>query len=149
SAMPHGFTFITFDTRPDVYEVHSAPQFDMVLNSLRAGGGTTLTAALEQAYSRHLNHPNQPLLIAVISDCQIDVNDSLNSMVAATSRYPLPNGVFFTFCQIGITAEAVHQTGPPAPGIPPDSFYKLSHLRDLGAAYEASTLIPFSQLRKY
>lgn len=146
--LPHGFTFITFDTRPSVFDIKNAPQFDTVLNSLRAGGGTSLTPALDQAYARHSLHPEQPLLIAVVSDCQIDVSDALQSMVAATRRFPLPKGVFITFLQIGIRAEGMHLTDPPLPGMPPDPFFELSHLKAIGAQYDASKLIPFSQVRK-
>jgi hypothetical protein len=116
----------------------------MVLNSLHSGGGTSLTPALEQAYKRHAAHPDQPLLIAVVSDCLIDVKDSIASMVAATHQHPLPNGVFVTFMQVGIIAEGMRM-GPPGAQ---DSFYQLSHLKEMGGAYDASKLIPFSQLRK-
>lgn len=149
--MPHGFTFITFDFRPTVFDIRTAMQFNQVLNTLQSGGGTALTPALEQAYARHALHPDQPLLIAVVSDCQVDLEESLASMVAATRRYPLPKGVFFSLMQIGITAEAAnatHQAFPSPKIAKADTLYRLAHLRELGAAYDASRLIPFSQLRK-
>lgn len=141
--LPHGFTFITFDTRPDMYEIRSAPQFESILQSLQSGGGTTLAPALELAFAHHRAHLNQPLLVAIVSDCQIDVGASVHEMISATHRFPLPNGAFFTFLQVGILAE--ERARPVGPWSKPDL---LTHLVERGAAYEPATLIPFSKLRK-
>ncbi len=138
-ALPHGFHFITFDTHPDIYQINTSGQLRSVLQSLTAGGGTNLEIALEEAFRLHAAHPNQPSLIAVISDAEIDLKSSENSIVAATRRFPLPNGVFITLLQVGIFAEA-------------STADRLNFLDDLknrsGAAYNAFYGIPFSRVRR-
>jgi len=139
NALPHGFHFITFDTHPDIYTINSSNQLRTILQSLTAGGGTNLSIALEEAFRLHTAHPNQPMLIAVITDAEIEVKSCERSIVDATRRFPLPNGVFITLLQVGVLAEA-------------NTADRINYLDDLknraGAAYNAFYGVPFSRVRR-
>jgi hypothetical protein len=139
SSFPHGFYFITFDVKPDVYTIQSSSQFRTVLQSLRAGGGTNLPNALNEAFRLHAAHPQQPMLVAVITDAEIDVHSAEQTIVAATHQFPLPNGVFITLLQVGAIAEQ-------------NAGDRLTYLEGLkarsGAAYDSFYGIPFSKVRQ-
>jgi Mg-chelatase subunit ChlD len=139
AAFPHGFHFITFDARPDIYSITSATQLREILQSLRAGGGTDLSAALREAFRLHRAHWQQPLLIAIITDAEIEVQSCQQAIVSATRQFPLPNGVFISLLQVGCIAE-VHTS---------DRLGCLDNLKArAGAAYDACTAVPFSKLRR-
>ncbi len=137
SSLPHGFTIIPFESKPEVHFVRSSNELLSVLKSLSAGGGTDLAAALKQAFKVHSNHITQPLLIAVVSDAEIDLHSSEQAIVQATRNFPLPNGVFITLLQIGHLAE-IHTS---------DQVHYLDNIDRHGAAYDAFKGIPFSQVR--
>ena len=137
--LPHGFTFITFDSKPESTRITNAQSLHNAIDNLHGGGGTDLAAALKEAFRLHSAHPNQPLLIALVTDAEIDVRSSEEALREGARRFPLPNGVFITLLQIGIGAEA-HTADT------------LSILDDLpnksGVAYDCVDTIPFSQLRR-
>ncbi|MBY0357870.1 MAG: VWA domain-containing protein [Candidatus Obscuribacterales bacterium] len=138
-ALPHGFTLITYDDKPDVYSINSQSQLTSVLRNLKEGGGTNLAAALKEAFRTHNVHRQQPLLIAVITDAEIDLQSAQQTIAAATHEYPLPNGVFITLLQVGEGAEAQAA----------DTLSLLNNLRSrAGAAYDPFIGIPFSRLRR-
>lgn len=138
SALPHGISLITFDNNPQTFHVASAPELQAVLSNLRPGGGTRLEAALNAAFELHRPHMNQPLLIAVVTDGEVNVRQSAQTMIMATHAYPLPNGVSITLLQIGAIAE---QTTA-------GRMFGLSNLRSFGAAYEPFVAVPFSEVRR-
>jgi hypothetical protein len=137
--VPQGFHFIAFDFHPQSFAVSRSAQLRHLLQQLSGGGGTDLAGALEEAFRLHGAHRQQPLLIAVLSDAQVDLHSSVQTIVKATRAFPLPNGVFITLLQIGIEAEPVVE--PTMDG--------LKHLEiSSGAAYDAFAGVPFSQLRR-
>ncbi|MBX9569825.1 MAG: VWA domain-containing protein [Candidatus Obscuribacterales bacterium] len=137
SALPHGFTLITFDSKPDVYPIRTAFQLRDVLNKLDGGGGTDLAAALNEAYRVHSGHPKQPLLIVVITDAEIDIRSSEQTIMEGCRRFP--NSMFITMMQIGVSAEA-HTA---------DNLALLDDLpKKAGAPYDPVETIPFSQVRR-
>ncbi len=139
SSFPHGYHLITFDNKPDIYQIRSASEFRQALESLKSGGGTDLALALKEAFRLHGSHPQQPLLIAVMSDAEIDLQSCQAAIVEATRRFPLPNGVFITLLQVGAVAELHTQ----------DKLYFLDNLQIRGGAvYDAFFGIPFSKVRK-
>lgn len=138
-ALPHGFHLITFESKPDIYHINSAARMREVLQSLTGGGGTDLSAALREAFRIHSAHPKQPLLVAVVSDAEIDISTCERTIIEATRQFPLPNGIFITLLQVGIVAE-VHTA---------DRLNLLDNLRTRsGASYDAFTGIPFSKVRR-
>lgn len=138
TALPHGFALITFDSRPDVHYIRSVSELQSVLHGLNDGGGTDLSKALDEAYRIHFAHPRQPLLIALVTDAEIDVRSSENTILEGCRRFPLPNGVFISLMQIGIRAEA-------------STADTLALFDDLttksNAPYDAVDTVPFSKLR--
>jgi hypothetical protein len=138
SSLPHGFSLITFDTNPEAFQISSVDSLQQVLTHLRPGGGTRLEAALQTAFQLHRAHLNQPLLIAVITDGEVNVRESQATMIEGTREFPLPNGVAITVLQIGLIAE---QTTAPR-------LRALGNLRYAGAAYEPLTEVPFSRVRR-
>lgn len=137
SALPHGFTLITFDSKPDVYPIRAASQLRDALDKLEGSGGTDLAAALTEAYRIHSGHPKQPLLIVLITDAEIDVRSSEQTIMEGCRRFP--NNMFITLMQIGISAE-VHTA---------DNLALLDDLpKKSGAPYDPVETIPFSQVRR-
>lgn len=137
SALPHGFTLITFDSKPDVYPIGTASQLHDALGKLEGSGGTDLAAALNEAYRIHAGHPKQPLLIVLVTDAEIDVRSSEQTILEGCKRFP--NGMFITLMQIGISAE----------GNTADTLALLDDLpRKSGAPYDPVEAIPFSQVRR-
>ncbi len=138
SSLPHGFELITFDSTPEVFRVQSTSQLREVLHNLKGGGGTDLPSALKEAFRVHNAHPKAPLLIAVVSDGEVDLRSSEKTIVEASRQYPLPAGVFITLLQIGINAE-IHTSG---------DIGVLDNLQSrAGAAYDAFSAVPFSKVR--
>lgn len=137
-SLPHGFTLITFDSTPDVYRITNSSSLRAVLENLKGGGGTNLAAALKEAYRVHTAHINQPLLIALVTDAEIDVRSSEDALNEGARRFPLPNGVFITLLQIGIGAQAHTE----------DTLALLDDLPNKsGAPYDCVDAIPFSRVR--
>lgn len=137
SALPHGFTLITFDSKPDVYPIRTASQLRDALDKLQGSGGTDLAAALNEAYRIHSGHPKQPLLIVLITDAEIDVRSSERTIMEGCRLFP--NSMFITLMQIGISAE-VHTA---------DNLALLDDLpKKSGAPYDPVETIPFSQVRR-
>lgn len=139
SALPHGFHLISFESKPEVHRISNAVQMLQILNSLNGGGGTDLAAALKEAFRLHTAHPKEPLLIAVVTDAEIDLHSSQSAIVDATRQFPLPNGVFITLLQIGAISE-IHTA---------DTLASLEGLKlRAGAQYDAFFGIPFSRVRR-
>lgn len=137
SALPHGFTLITFDSKPDVYPIRTASQLHDALGKLEGSGGTDLASALNEAYRIHAAHPKQPLLIVLVTDAEIDVRSSEQTILEGCKRFP--NGMFITLMQIGISAE----------GNTADTLALLDDLpKKSGAPYDPVEAIPFSQVRR-
>ena len=136
--LPHGYNLIVFDSQPDVHHIKGPAELKQVLAGLQGGGGTNLAAALDECFRLHTAHPQQPLLIAVVTDAEIDVHSCERSITDATRRFPLPNGVFITLLQIGHQAELHTQ----------DQLSYLNNLhRNGAAAYDAVEGIPFTKVR--
>lgn len=139
TALPHGFHLITFDDKPEVFQIATAARLKEVVQGLKSGGGTDLAKALREAFRIHSAHPQQPLLIAVVTDAEVEMRSSESTIAEGTRRYPLPNGIFINILQVGITAE-IH------------THNNLAELDSLhtraGAAYDAVEGVPFSRLRK-
>lgn len=139
AALPHGFHLITFDSKPEVFRINRASELRQVIDSLKAGGGSDLDAALEEAFRLHTTHLQQPLLIGVISDGEIDLQSCRHTIVEASKRFPLPNGVFITLLQVGASAE-IHTA---------DRISMLDNLKERSSAkYDAFVGVPFSKLRR-
>lgn len=154
-ATPRGFTFITFDTTATAFQITSEGQFRKILSELHSGGGTSLTPALQRAFGYHQLRRNEPMLIAIVTDGEIDVADVKREIIAYSHNHPLPNGVFITFLQVGISAEkeleriekATMQAGAPIKYMRL-SLLALNNLKQQGAAYNAVKIIRFSRLRR-
>ena len=137
SSMPHGFTLISFDSKPDVYSIRTAFQLRDTLSKLSGGGGTDLAGALNEAFRIHSGHPKQPLLIVLITDAEIDIRSSEQTIMEGCRRFP--NNMFITLMQIGISAEG--QTA--------DTLALLDDLpKKAGAPYDPVEALPFSQVRR-
>lgn len=137
SALPHGFTLITFDSKPDVYPIRTAYQLRDAVNKLEGSGGTDLAAALNEAFRIHSGHPKQPLLIVLITDAEVDIRSSEQTILEGCRRFP--NAMFITMMQIGIGAEA-HTA---------DTLALFDDLpKKAGAAYDPVEAIPFSRVRR-
>lgn len=137
TSLDHGLALIPFDSKPEVHYVRGSSELVSVLRALHPGGGTDLASAFKEAFKVHSNHIAQPLLIAVVSDAEVDLHSCEQVIVDATRRFPAPNGVFITLLQIGHLAE-VHTA---------DTVHYLDNLDKHGAAYDAFKGIPFSQVR--
>jgi von Willebrand factor type A domain len=137
-SMPHGFSLITFDSNPEAFQISNVDELRQVLGSLSSGGGTRLEAAIDKAFSLHQAHRDQPLLIAVITDGEVNVRESEQVIAKGTRAFPLPNGVAITILQVGAIAE---QTTAPR-------LQALCNLMPMGAAYDPLTGVPFSRLRR-
>ncbi|MBX9685182.1 MAG: VWA domain-containing protein [Candidatus Obscuribacterales bacterium] len=139
AALPHGFHLISFDSQPQVFNIRSAAQLREVLQEMKAGSGTNLSSALNEAFRVHMAHSNQALLLAVLTDAEVDFQEARNTLAEASKRFPLPNGVFVSILQVGALAE-IHTA---------DRIHDLDKLdRDHGAKYDLCRGILFSQLRK-
>ncbi|HEY9793148.1 MAG TPA: vWA domain-containing protein [Candidatus Obscuribacterales bacterium] len=139
ASMPHGFSLITFDNNPEVFQISNVDELNQVLSSLRPGGGTRLEAALGKAFQIHRAHMNQPLLIAVITDGEVNVRESEQTMAQGTREFPPPCGVAITILQVGAIAEQTTAGRIQA----------LSSILPMGALYQPLTGVPFSQLRRW
>lgn len=144
--LPHGFVFMSFNTEPNAHVVNDSRSFMNYLHDLRSEGGTSLAPALNLAFRSHQAHLNQPMLIAVVTDGLIDVDDVKALIASATKRFYLPNGVFVTFAQVGVSADIDGQ-----PDID-DAGQRLDDLNNLqktsGAAYDAVEIVRFRELRE-
>lgn len=139
AALPHGFHLLTFESTPEVFRVNNASELRHVLSTLKAGGGTDLAAALREAFRLHTSHMQQPLLIGVISDGEVDLQSCRNTIIEASKRFPLPNGVFITLLQVGASAE-IHTS---------DRISMLDNLKERASAdYDPFVGVPFSKLRR-
>jgi tetratricopeptide (TPR) repeat protein len=157
-ALPHGFTFIPFNTAPQAYTVTNATSLSQLLRSLKSQGGTSLSPALELAFKYHERHMNQPLLIAIVTDGQINVNDVRKTIADATRKFPMPNGIAITFAEVGIAAsegtallfqmqKRAQQQGSPVPPLPIGLEAMLNLKETANAAYNPCLVVPFKQLR--
>lgn len=153
NALPHGFIFIPFSDTPTAHRVSTAEQFNQLLRSTQVSGGTNLSPAIEMAIRYHAYHYDKPLLIAIVSDGEVSIESVKKTIADATRRLPLPNGIFVTFCQIGITSSASmelteemkSQMGDDIQGL-----YSLNYLvKNSRAMYNPCLVVPFKQLRKY
>lgn len=153
-SLPHGFVFIPFHSSPQAFKISDSQQFSSYLRSLKGQGGTHLSPALNLAFRLHERHLNQPILIAVITDGLINFSDVKATISNATRRFRLPNGVFVTFAQVGVSVDTSmweDKDGRLAP-----AFEKirsdLDELNELdtthGAAYKPCSIVRFKQLRK-
>ncbi len=157
-SLPHGFTFIPFTTSPQMYSIRSARDFVGLLKNIKSAGGTSLEPALIAAFRLHYQHRNQPMLIAIVTDGQIDVADVAKTIAEGTRRFPLPNGLFITFAQIGINSGTRPRIQPgrlrsnldrlaPFPDIL-DGLDAVTRLRETDrASYEPCIVVPFQQVR--
>ncbi len=144
--LPHGFVFMSFNTEPHAHVVKDARSFMNYLHELKSEGGTTLAPALNLAFRSHESHLNQPMLIAIVTDGQIDVENVRQLIANATRRYNLPNGVFITIAQVGVSADYSGSMEPEdgAPGL-----QALNNIRkSSGAAYDAVDIVWFRELRR-
>ncbi|MBX3075102.1 tetratricopeptide repeat protein [Candidatus Obscuribacterales bacterium] len=152
-ALPHGFIFIPFNNTPEAHSIRTAEQFNQLLRNMKPGGGTQLSPAIELAFRYHAYHLDKPILIAIVSDGEVSIDNVKKTIADATRRFPLPNGLFVTFCQIGITSSArtelteemKQQMGNDIQGL-----YSLNYLvNNSRAVYNPCLVVPFKQLRKY
>lgn len=85
-AMPNGLSLITFDNEAKAYSKCKIEQISDIYKNNKPDGGTSLGPALELALQQRF--PKQkPLLIAVISDCQVnDLETVQQELLAAVDR---------------------------------------------------------------
>src|SRR5262249_32287442 len=86
----------------------------------------------------HNEHLNQPLVIAVITDGEVNVRESGQMIAEGTRAFPPPNNLSITILQVGTIAEA---TTAPRLAV-------LTSALPMGAAYQCLSGVPFSRLRK-
>lgn len=84
--MPNGLSLITFDNEAKAYSNCKIKQISDIYKNNKPDGGTSLGPALELALQQKF--PNQkPLLIAVISDCQVsDLESVQQELLTAVDR---------------------------------------------------------------
>ena len=137
---------MSFNTEPHAHVVKDARSFMNYLHELKSEGGTTLAPALNLAFRSHESHLNQPMLIAIVTDGQIDVENVRQLIANATRRYNLPNGVFITIAQVGVSAD---YSGSIEPEDCAQGLQALNNLpKSSGAAYDAVDIVWFRELRR-
>ncbi|MDZ4835270.1 MAG: VWA domain-containing protein [Candidatus Melainabacteria bacterium] len=153
-SLPHGFVFIPFNSSPQAFMVKDSQSFSSLLRGLKWQGGTQLSPALKLAFQMHERHLNQPLLIAIITDGLINISDVKHTISAATRKFRLPNGVFVTFAQVGVSVDTTLlqeggvRSSPALDSISNglDEMNNLHH--NFGAAYKACSVVRFRKLRE-